>query len=1729
MHGERTAHGHQGDESRQHEEQPFCSSSARPCIRSFVKCGRHISLGDCALFQAGKALPYVGIIRSISINEEGAIQLAVNWLYRPADVKLPKGVPFEAAPNEIFYSFHKDSISAVSLLHPCKVAFLGKGVELPLGISSFVCRRVYDVANKRLWWLTDRDYTDTLSLSQDHQEEVNQLLDRTKLEMQAAVQSGVASPRALAGNPSSQQPKANSDNVPNSALSIAKNKKRERTDQNSEPSKRERSAKAEESEPPLVKRDRSMKADDVLAITDKDGGLFNLAGVDKLVDLMHQEQNDAHRKVVDVAFRRIMLAGIIAATEKEDCLNRFVQLGGLPKLDDWLQEAHKGKFGDGESPKEGEKVFEDLLITLLRALDRLPVDLDALKTCIVGKSVNNLRSHKNLEIQKKARKLVDIWKKRVDAEMKQSGDVKPGPSQTIAWSSRQQPQGGDSLTSHLGKNGVPPDVTLKNAKAISNGSSSSAEAITKAMIVSPVTGKICNLFSHNSPGTKDSHHAKLPNSSMPADVLSASVKEEKSSCSSQSQNYGPSWSSAPIKGTISTCWKDDARNSAVPLLNSKGAGSVLRSNGKALVGPNAPGSQKEICGGKPLVWSRNAVSDKATNPGVVPEKGVVETGHSEVPSNQRLIVRLPNPGRSPARTVSAGSMADSPVPSRGSSPSMQERHATSTPAEMADGKSRLLSNAQTEASAEAISELRTSTGGKGRATDGDAKQFDVPLEDKKENEKIIAKDSVQTALNCYNGEEKHLQNGKQIAGVNSCISTVSAQKTSTDGSTEADSSWKGDNSALAAHAVEDASRAVNATSMGVNDGAMSILATVAASEDVIYTGPDCGPGIGPRGADLEKQGIASLTPPGDTSNKNSLCGDKELRVVVGADDCRQVSHLSDPLATGKPGEIARNGAKILVCDTEAFPANLPSSTNDGINDSEKDISISRQSSLLDGEGKANATNQHGSLKDSPPGACVEASGKSMQFSGLKPDSANEKNGNVVDTSRIVQGADEGSAALDSCLEKSSRSGENIGSGLDDLSEEASEEQGRRDKESISGFPEEDALEVAWQVAKEVEQEMEKYNRPPVSGASSELEVQDIKLTVVPESTEKSGTVESRRSNPSDEDREKLNSEDKSAQFLGRQVTDATDNQWKLEEVNSGKLSNFMPSDEAKQFNVASIDDSAKNLQVDLKTSEASIPHLNQHLLSNAGQSVLRSSQLATQTVGASAQVISFGGSLSAASAHDSLKMEKARCNDVTGRPVFDLNEGLEDNIQEDSVLMATSFSAIMSTTVSVPSAISNGLTAPIAVVASTNGNFIPPASPLRVNKELGWKGSAATSAFRPAEPRRTPERQQTLLESPAADPHCGSTGKHVRPPLDIDLNVVDDRLVEDMGLTTFASQQTSSLKLGGHVMTSRDAVVSSVRLPSEGQSLGYIGARPDLDLNRADDSGDGVSDLRVPEIKSGIGTSLVTRNIVRDFDLNDGPMPSFEETGHDEPVLRHVPARSSGIPMMLSAAGLKMSGEMANITPWFPPGNSFPAVAIPAFPGSRGDPAYPVAAAQSYLNAGVCVRPFNNEIYRSGPTALSSSSAVAFPTAPPCVYPYSAFPFGASFPLSSASFGPSSTAFVDAASVSSYPSISSQMVAPGAVAPTFVRSPFLMNMPEGTSADSSGVWGRLNLDLNAGPEGVDTDAGNVRHPFILSGQVSIEDQMRAIRQVGVAPGAALKRKEPEGGLEVYRSPKHAWR
>ncbi|XP_071696257.1 uncharacterized protein [Rutidosis leptorrhynchoides] len=557
---------------------------------SFSKDGRKVNVGDCALFKPlNSSLPFVGRIRKLIAGKESSSpSLSVNWLYRPADVKLKEGALLNAAPNEIFYSFHEDEIPAASLLHPCKVTFFRKGVELPSGLFSFVCRRVYDIEGECLWWLTDKDYIN------ERQEEVNQLLDKTQIEMYGTSHPGGRSPKPMNGPNGTPQSKPSSDNVQNSSSSIsshAKSKKREHGVHNSDSVKRERLSKVEDADSGQRRSEYTIKTE-IAKITDK-GGLVDLGAVEKLIQLMRP--NTVEKKL-DLA-SKAMLVDVISVTDRFDCLSRFVQLRGLAVLDEWLQEIHKGKLGDGIS-KVNDKSVEEFLFSLLRALDKLPVNLHALQTCNVGKSVNHLRSHKNSEIQNKARSLVSTWKRRVEAEMNvletKSGSTRGGGS----WPNKSMAPEGSPIGSRRIEVGPKSSTSQPLKSQQSKVNNNSGEPVAKSP-TSPVSTKL-------SP--------------------SSATKDGRSCSSSQSPNNSQS------------CSSDHNKNST----NGFHASTV-------------PVAQKEVV----KVGCQTPIRHASEKTSDLP---LLDNGNSP-----RLIVRLPNTGRSPARTVSVGSPEDSSaIPVKGS-------------------------------------------------------------------------------------------------------------------------------------------------------------------------------------------------------------------------------------------------------------------------------------------------------------------------------------------------------------------------------------------------------------------------------------------------------------------------------------------------------------------------------------------------------------------------------------------------------------------------------------------------------------------------------------------------------------------------------------------------------------------------------------------------------------------------------------------------------------------------------------------------------------------------------------------------------------------------------------------------------------------------------------------------------------------------------------------------------
>ncbi|PWA73893.1 bromo adjacent homology (BAH) domain, Transcription factor IIS [Artemisia annua] len=596
------------------------------------KDGRKINVGDCALIQPlNNSLPFIGRIRKLIVGKENSATLSVNWLYRPADVKLKDGALLEAAPNEVFYSFHKDEIPVASLLHPCKVTFLRKGVELPSGLSSFVCRRVYDIEKGCFHWLTDKNYIN------DRQEEVDQLLDKTRIEMHGVAQTGGRSPKPVNGPNGTAQVKPSSDTVQNSSSSISshtKSKKREHGVHNSESVKRERLSKVDDADSGQSRPEDTIKTE-IAKITDK-GGLVDFGGVEKLIQLMRP---DSTEKKLNLA-SRTMLVDVISVTDRFDCLGRFVQLRGLSVLDEWLQEIHKGKIGNS-SPKVNDKSVEEFLFALLRALDRLPVNLHALQTCNVGKSVNHLRSHKNTEIQKKARGLVNTWKRRVEAEMN-----------VIQTKSSTSPGGSWPNKSHMSEVSPMGIRRMGGSSEVGPNTTTSQPPTPKAQQPKPNSGEAVTK-SPTSPGSTKLSTVSAAGAGS-SDMPSPATKDGRSVSSSQSPNNSQSCSSDHGKNGASC--REDARSSAA------GSSSATKISSSVSHSKNSSngfhGVQKEGSFGKVGTLNRNFASEKVS-PARLTSERVSDVSHVDNGNSQRLIVRLPNTSRSPARTATVESPENS--------------------------------------------------------------------------------------------------------------------------------------------------------------------------------------------------------------------------------------------------------------------------------------------------------------------------------------------------------------------------------------------------------------------------------------------------------------------------------------------------------------------------------------------------------------------------------------------------------------------------------------------------------------------------------------------------------------------------------------------------------------------------------------------------------------------------------------------------------------------------------------------------------------------------------------------------------------------------------------------------------------------------------------------------------------------------------------------------------------
>ncbi|XAR61645.1 hypothetical protein NMG60_11016120 [Bertholletia excelsa] len=153
-----------------------------------------------------------------------------------------------------------------------------------------------------------------------------------------------------------------------------------------------------------------MTLEDFFTLTEIKDGLTAPARVKELVCAMQKEKDCTVKNVNDATRQWSTVASTIAATEDKDCLDLFVQLGGLWFIDRWLKDSQK--FGNDAS----ENFVEESITALLCALEKLHVYYEKSISNGLWMTVKDLLGHSSSRIQERARALFESWKQNGEAK-----------------------------------------------------------------------------------------------------------------------------------------------------------------------------------------------------------------------------------------------------------------------------------------------------------------------------------------------------------------------------------------------------------------------------------------------------------------------------------------------------------------------------------------------------------------------------------------------------------------------------------------------------------------------------------------------------------------------------------------------------------------------------------------------------------------------------------------------------------------------------------------------------------------------------------------------------------------------------------------------------------------------------------------------------------------------------------------------------------------------------------------------------------------------------------------------------------------------------------------------------------------------------------------------------------------------------------------------------------------
>ncbi|XP_002510555.2 uncharacterized protein LOC8274682 [Ricinus communis] len=413
----------------------------------------------------------------------------------------------------------------------------------------------------------------------------------------------------------------------------------------------------------------------------------------------------------------------------------------------------------------------------------------------------------------------------------------------------------------------------------------------------------------------------------------------------------------------------------------------------------------------------------------------------------------------------------------------------------------------------------------------------------------------------------------------------------------------------------------------------------------------------------------------------------------------------------------------------------------------------------------------------------------------------------------------------------------------------------------------------------------------------------------------------------------------------------------------------------------------------------------------------------------------------------------------------------------------------------------NPISTPISVVSASRPAVASgsPSAPLQFEGILGWKGSAATSAFRPASPRKISDGDKTLDTGGTS-----SSSKQRQDSLVIDLNVAEDG-DEKVDLISGRPFPVSS---GLH----------------SGESSLEIGPRrserPNLDLNRIIDDGDALaSGLRMEgrlfyprnghRSPSPASSSSSMQPLVRNFDLNDRPLfhnDSLDQGLHHSNQTVSAFGGSKPRDPVISIMGTRVEvGGRVEVGR-----KDFPHQ-IPSLPnGKPMDPA------------------MDGNIARMG--GVLGIPTVSYTHSP--VFGYNGLTTAPTMSISSAVYGPGASLpyVVDTRGA---PVVSPILGSASAVPPAFSQPPFIMSMSGAPVSLNGAGPSRHNFDLNSGFAIEGGNPGGLRQLFLPGQSRSMEEHLRANAQPSSSSGVGGKRREPDSGWEPYslpyKHPQPPWR